>query len=499
MSDDIDLRDYQEGVLTETREKIKAGSRRIAAVMPTGAGKTEFGMKIMVGSAKRLNRVFFSVPRIELVRQTSDRLTARKIAHGIIDPKSKITQNLIQVVSQPTLLRRLGRVPPPKLIIADECHHSVSRSALKIWDYYPDAMMIGLTATPARLDGRGLGDVFDDMVIGPSVKELIDQKWLADFRYFERPPLEKLPKKKGDDFDMEEAAEIMVEPKIVGDVLDHYAKHGRGLPAIVFCCNLKHSHFMVDRFREVGIAAVHVGSDTPEILRTQIVKDFKGGNIRVLCQVSLLVEGFDAPGAKVCIAVRPTQSLVVASQAWGRVLRPTKDGETAIILDHANWSKNHGYPDTDRVWTLDSRVKQGRAKRDDEVESTDSPCKECYCVFPRADRRCPECGAEREVDTYIPDEHKGALKEADRGKNGKPLPMDELSQMLRRSPYPKCMEWAYGGTDGLSERDKDTELLRRLIFLAKARDYDPRWATRQQAMWRQRMGNKPQTETAGNF
>lgn len=403
----MELRDYQERMLEETRAHIRAGRKRILLVLPTGGGKTVISAFMAKGIAERRKSVWFNCHRDFLVEQTRRTYENVGLATGLIVAGMKsVTNSPVQVCSVQTLVRRLAAIPlpDPDVCIWDEAHHAVAGSWDKIISHFPNAIHIGVTATPERLDGRGLDSHFDVMVLGPTVKELMKRGALSPFRAWSVPPHADLKnlKKRGGDFKVEEMAALLDQPDIVGDLVDHWKKHANGLRSVYFGITVEHSKHIAEAFNAAGIPARHLDADSSPEDRSAAARDLATGALSVLTNCYLFGEGYDLSaqaGMDVtvdCVGLaRPTASLTLYLQQVGRGLRP-RLGKCAVILDHAGNILRHGLPDADRSWSL-----AGKSVTNEQVWQ----CPECYGVNPAAVRTCeailPEtgdvCGAKRPV------------------------------------------------------------------------------------------------------
>jgi DNA repair protein RadD len=388
VDDTMILRSYQTAMLDEAREHMRSGKRRVLLVAPTGAGKRLMAVQAIQTAVERGKRCCFLVHRQELLDQSSATLTEAGVAHGIIKAGVRPDDALLcQVASVMTLIKR--EVAPFDFVFADESHHCPATTWSQVVEAQPNAFILGFTATPHRLDSRGLARQFDAMVVGPGMRELIDQGYLADYRLYAPPPpdLTGVHTVAGE-YDRGELAAAMDRPQIVGDVVEHYSKYAPHTQAILFASSIAHSMHFAEAFRTQGIKAQHADGETPREQRRQILKDFEAGKFQVLCNVDLLSEGLDVAGIEAVICARPTKSLTVYLQQIGRGLRVKPSGQRAVLLDHAGNYKRHGLPDQDREWVLtDDKVKHAAA----EVEVTE--CRVCFMVLPATTQVCPGCGA----------------------------------------------------------------------------------------------------------
>lgn len=328
------------------------------------------------------NRVLFLVHRKELV----DQIVRTFIGWGV--DMEYCTVGMVQ-----TITRRVHKMQPPSLIITDENHHSLAASYRRIYEAFPKAYRVGVTATPVRLNGDGLGDVNDRLVIGVSAKWLIENHFLAPYDYFAPSvaDLTGLHVRQGEYLASEIEARMM-NSAVYGDVISHYTRLGGGQKAICYCASIKHSTAVAEAFNAAGIPARHIDGETPKPERAHIINDFRAGRVQVLCNVDLISEGFDVPDCGCAILLRPTKSLTLYIQQSMRCMR-YQPGKRAIILDHAGNYARFGMPDDDREWTLEKKDRTKKAPREqNEVKIV--TCPECFRVFEPNDlHRCPWCGA----------------------------------------------------------------------------------------------------------
>lgn len=276
----------------------------------------------------------------------------------------------------------------PELIITDEAHHAAAASYRRIYDAFPDALRIGFTATPARLAG-GLDGVFDSMVEGVSTEWLIENHYLAPYKYYSVKLVDtsKLHRRAGE-YVQSEVDALMANRAIYGDVLSSWRRFASGKKTIVYCASVNSSKAAAEEFNADGIAAAHLDGSTSKAEREQTIKDFRDGKITVLTNVELFGEGFDVPDCECVVLLRPTLSLTVHIQQSMRSMR-FKEGKTAIIIDHVGNVFRHGFPDDIREWTL-----AAKEKKQQERTSFVRQCGYCFATFPASRGICPYCGAE---------------------------------------------------------------------------------------------------------
>ena len=387
---DIHLRPYQVKFIDDIRQQFKAGHKNVVGVAPCGSGKTIITGWLAREVANNNKRVLFMVHRQELIEQTSKTFFELNLDHGIICSGVQPNYNLpVQIASVQTLVRRLDKVPKPDLLICDECHHVLANNYKKIIDEWKP-LLLGVTATPERLGGVTLNDVFSSMVIGPSVGSLIDQGNLARFNYFAPPSAVDTSKIRSSfgEFRSNELSNLMDRQEIIGDVIDSYRQYANNRQTIVYCVNVKHSKHTAELFNQAGITAAHVDGESDKSLRRRIIEDFRDGKIKVLCNAELFGEGFDVPNCDCVILARPTQSLTLFIQQSMRCMRPNpaNKNKVAIIIDHVENVKRFGLPDQDRHWSLLPNEIHDNGK------APLKTCPNCHAVVHAAFRTCPACG-----------------------------------------------------------------------------------------------------------
>jgi len=407
----IVLRDYQDDLIDGARGAFREGYKSVLLQLPTGGGKTVTSAVMVRNTVAKGNVAWWLVHRREIINQASATFSSLGIPHGLVmggavtDPMARV-----QIGSIQTVARRLHRLPPPNIIVFDEAHHMGARQYQDVFDAFPDAVKLGLTATPARLDGKGLGNWFQRLIEGPTVSLLIERGALSPYRLFApaTPDLAGV-KSLGGDYKRDALSKIMDRPSIVGDAVAHYQRLASGKRAVVFACSIEHSRNIVAQFQSAGITAEHVDGSMDTATRDATIGRFVSGETLILSNVDLFGEGFDVPAIEAVIMLRPTQSLSLYLQQVGRGLRPMEGKEAAIILDHAGNSLRHGLPDDEREWSLEDRVKRSRTAPS---ESPVRQCEQCYRVY-RPAPKCPGCGYEAPVAARVVEEVEGVLAEID--------------------------------------------------------------------------------------
>ena len=363
---DATLRDYQ----VENKRKIYEAwqsYRSVMLQMPTGTGKTRLFVSIARdifdygASIKKTFKVLILAHRKELIEQISDHLGQKyRLAHGLI-----ISQNIeqkkysMQVGSVPTLNRRLERWEDKNfdVIIIDEAHHVKAKSYKKIIDLFPNAKILGVTATPYRLNHAGFRPEFDELIVSPSVAEFIKRGYLCEYDYYSIRPNSELQKEidrmKLDfegDYKESEMMDVMDRDVIRADILDTYQRYAGGKKAIVYTISRDHNVHLAEKFKAAGIVSAAIDSETPKEKRDELVGKFRRGEIQVLFNVNIFSEGFDCPDVEVIQLARPTKSLSLYLQQVGRGLRPADGKEKLLILDNVGLYNKFGFPSARRKW-----------------------------------------------------------------------------------------------------------------------------------------------------
>ena len=384
----MQLRDYQLDIINKVRASMSSGCKHNLIVSPTGSGKTALTAHMIKSAADKGKSALFIVHRRELIKQSAAAFDAVGINYGIISsdfPERPFAP--VQIASMQTLTRRLNKlVRVPDLVIHDEAHHIAAKNWSNLFHHFDKSYHIGLTATPRRLDGKGLGNYFKNMVEGITTAELIKSGYLADYKYFAGHSLDltSVHTQMGD-YKKSELAGLVTENQFVGNAVNEYKKHALGKRAVVFCVNIDHATIMRRKFLDAGIPTAHLDGETPTHERDQTIDKFKCGEIHVLTNVDLFGEGFDLPAIECVILLRATQSLSLFLQQVGRSLRPSPGKSHAIIIDHVGNLNRHGLPDDERAWTLDDKKKK-------DPEPNNRICPKCYAAARTNVYICANCG-----------------------------------------------------------------------------------------------------------
>jgi DNA repair protein RadD len=397
----MELRPYQADVIDAFGHEVAKGRRRVILVAPTGSGKTVIASEIIRAEIELGRSVLVLAHRREIITQTSDKLHANGIAHGIIAagfmPRPL---EAVQVASIQTLDRRAIRtaamdLPPADLLVIDEAHHCPANTYRKIIDAYPDAIVLGLTATPCRGDGRGLGGIFETIVECPQVGQLIERGYLVKTRvYAPVDPDLKGVRVVGGDYNEGQLAERMDLPKLIGDIVTHWYKFSERRKTVAFAVNVAHSIHLRDEFKASGVRAEHIDGSTPKPERDAILARLASGEIELVSNCMVLTEGWDMPEVGCCILARPTKKMGLYRQMLGRVLRPAADKADAIILDHSGAVFRHGFAEDPVEWTLapDRHAESpAHSQRCKDHASRLLTCTQCEAIRVGGEP-CPHCG-----------------------------------------------------------------------------------------------------------
>ena len=363
-------------------------ARKVLAVLPTGGGKSPLLCYVV---SHEPGNVWVIAHRQELIFQLSDTLTLFGITHGIVraghpfQPKQRV-----QVASVQTLVKRMHLLPTTTLIVVDETHHIVSPTYKKIIDANPQAQVLGVTATPCRLNGQGLGEVFDHMVLGPTTRWLTDNGYLSPAEYYAPPQVADTSNlhQRGGDFAKEEAEAVMNKPTVTGNAVEHYQRICDGVPMLVFCTSVQHAKDVADEYISAGCRAASVDGSMSDEDRKDRIQGLGTGRYQVITSCDLIGEGLDVPLVGAVQLLRPTASLGLYLQMVGRGLRVHESKLVTYVLDHVGNVRRHGFATTQHPWSLAGTVRSKKPK-----EAALRTCERCFLAHDPAPC-CPMCGYE---------------------------------------------------------------------------------------------------------
>lgn len=442
----MQLRDYQQDAVTTTVTHWDSGVNNVLVVLPTGAGKTVVLSKLIESVLDKYpgSSICAIAHRQELVSQMSVTLARNGIVHRVIGPNNVVKlctrrhmeklgrsfydpSSRVAVAGVDTLIRRTEQLkswlPTVKLWVIDEAHHTVKGNK---WgtavEMFPNSLGLGVTATPERADGKGLGThadgYFEVMHVGPPMRELINRGYLTPYRIYAPPSTLDLDKvrvsKTTGEFNPNDVVKavnnsslVSHDKAIVGDVVAHYQRLAMGKLCVVFATDIKTAHEIADDFNRNGIPAEALSSKSTDVERFETLDKFERREILVLVNVDLFGEGFDLPAIECVSMARPTNSYGLFVQTFGRALRLMEGKKEAIVIDHVgNVHRHGGPPDRPREWTLDRRERRSSSEPS-EVPVRTCLNVECMSVYERYLTQCPFCGtpipepAERSAPEFV--------------------------------------------------------------------------------------------------
>jgi len=475
VSSEPQLRPYQQDIIARIEAEIAAGRRRVLLVAPTGSGKTVIAGAVIKEAVSRSKRILFLAHRRELIQQASAKLHAVGVDHGIIQAGFPTRPGeAVQVASVQTLHARAVRtskieLPLADLVVLDEAHHCRARTYRRLLDAYPAAAILGMTATPCRGDGRGLGNAFETIVECPPVADLIAGGFLVPTRVYapSRPDLSGVPVERGDYVEAQLATR-MNDQRLVGDVVSHWHRLANRRRTVVFATGVAHSVHLRDEFRTSGVWAEHLDGSTPVDQRDAILARLAEGSVEVVTNAMVLTEGWDQPAVSCLVLARPTKHMGLYRQMVGRVLRPAPGKTDALVLDHAGAIFEHGFVEEPVKWTLaeDRRAENPMHRSRGEYRAPAlTTCPECTAVRLEG-RPCGSCG-------WRPQPKAAPVEVAD----------GELGHVDRSRRV-------------VGKDHSDADMLRwqrELIYIANERGYRPGWAAHK---FKEKFGRWPRRNDA---
>lgn len=432
------LRDYQQDLLFKIFSSFSQGYRRPLVVAPCGAGKSYLFAELI----KRTHgEALILTHRKELKQQHEQLLRDLGIENA-------------RVAMILTEANRLGLYPTPRLIVADEAHLSRSNSWMKVINYY-DTYTVGLTATPCRLDGRPLGDVFDCMVQGVDTRWLIENHRLAPYEYYAPTMVDTSDLRTvAGDYVVSDLEQLINERCVYGDIIASYRRFAEGERAIAYCVSVGHARSTRDALHRAGIQAEVISAVTPARRRQEIMEDFRSGKLTVLCNVGIISEGISIDDVSCVMLLRPTESIALGIQQMMRCMR-YQAGKVAKIIDFVGNYTRIGLPDDPREWSLSETVRK-RRELSPEGNFYIRSCPECFMTFPTAPK-CPFCGTEyplhpREIQakqdielqriTAEEAERVAEAKKKSRIEQGRAATFEELVRLGKQRGYKNPAFWA---------------------------------------------------------
>ena len=433
----IELREYQQDLYNKTVDAFRRGNKRVLVTVGCGAGKSYIFAKMAERTA---GPVLVLTHRRELLDQT-----------GHLFREHGIDARIEMIITE---ANRLGQHEKPALIITDEAHLSRSNSWMKVLDYY-NTHTVGFTATPVRLDGKPLGDIYSELVTGVSVSWLIENKRLAPYEYYAPTVVETdgLRTQAGD-YIIKDLEQLMNERAIYGNVIESYKRFAPGERSIVYCVSVEHARDTADAFNSAGIRAEFLSAGTPPGRRQEIMDAFRRGEFTVLCNVGIISEGVSIDEVSCCMLLRPTESHALYWQQAMRCMR-YQPGKIAKIIDFVGNYTRNPLPDAEVEWSLTESVRK-RAAINSEGDFCIRSCPKCFKVFKTAPV-CPYCGHVYPLHPRELRAHKGVelaritaeqAEEAERkrrqarSEQGRARTFPELLEIGRERGYKNPAAWA---------------------------------------------------------
>jgi len=452
------LRPRQLQALADLRRAYASGARAPVLVAPTGFGKTATAAEIVRQAVAKGRRVWFLAHLREILDDTSGRLSAAGISHGSIRAGCVAEHEWpVQVVALQSAVRRDG-LPQPDLVIIDECHLAVASSYRRLLAAAGNPLLLGLTGTPQRLDGRGLAEVFDRLVLTCSTAQLIAEQLLAPVRVFAPPGvnLSGLRSRAGE-LDQGQAGELLGRPAVVGDALRHWQRLCSGRRGVAFCATVAHAQLVAEQWRGAGYRALAVHGGSAESERREAIAGLRAGRLDLVACAQLWIAGVDVPQIDAVIWLRPTLSLTAWLQGNGRGLRIAQGKGDLLVLDHVGNCSRLGHPLSEHRWSLTGRASQQRSSA-----PSVRICPECFAALPSALALCPECRRQLQPQQRELQQLDGELEELDpqalrrrqqqeerkqqreqrRNEQARALTLEQLIEVGRRRAMKNPRAWA---------------------------------------------------------
>ena len=448
----IELRPYQQAFTADISQALRV-HRRVVGTMATGSGKGTVAAHMAATAAARGHRVLILAHRKELIEDLSGRIGSHGVKHGLIAAgRSMDLSQRVQVASVDTIARRLHLVPAPTLVIQDEAHHLIKGNKWgRVIDAWPNAYLVGLTATPQRLSGEGLGEghggYFRHLILGPTAQWLTEQGFLSRARVLAPPQAAGLDRIRNFDTmtGKAKAAEALSQRQAIGDAVGHYQREIAPVHSgtvLGFCVSVAHAQAMAETYRAAGIPAACLAGDTEPATRRELIADLASGTLKALFSCEIVSEGTDIPSVTGVQLLRPTDSLSLYLQQVGRGLRVCDGKPHAVVLDHVGNSSRHGLPTDDRAWTLEGKV----GRQVGEAAPSVKVCPACFSCMPSAKQLCPDCGhefvAERRELVHVDGELEEITTVSRKREQARATTLQDLIQVGQRRNMKNPVGWA---------------------------------------------------------
>lgn len=456
------LRPYQESIKLAARQSFASGNKAVLIQLATGGGKTVIFADIMGGMARNNKTCMLLVHRVELLNQASRALFKMGIDHSYIASGVKMKKSNVYVASVGTLVSRIRKgieIPTPDLLITDEAHHATAGQWRMVSTYF-NTKHLGVTATPIRTDGKGLDEIFQDMISGEdhgaSMADLIEAGYLSRYQAFSHPKARDFQevRMKGADYDPKELEEQL--KGIMGSEVIEYSKHSPGRPAIAFYPTVAMAEMGAEKFRDAGYNFISVDGSMSSTDRKDAINGLASGKYQGLTNCSIISEGTDIPVVDTIIDMQKTKSLSLYLQKMGRGLRTHPDKTHATLIDMVGNIGLHGLPCDRREWSLEG-IKRRKKKKETEVRITQ--CDQCSNHFETKQRQCPKCGwkippGEPREEVVLNGElvsvspeffavHDRAVKEQKKKEQREATTEEQLIELGRSRGYRNPEGWAY--------------------------------------------------------
>lgn len=450
----LKLREYQDKAVKDIRVVFAKKIKTVLLVSPVASGKTVMFSWLAWAVYNKGKRVLLLGHRDEILDQISEKLSMFSVPHGFVrgGDKSGINERVI-VGSVASVARCLDKIARPDLIIVDEAKHCIKKTQFgKCVNYFPDAFVLGVDASPERHSKEGMGEIFKEIVYGPTVRWLIDNGYLSDYEMYaplDLPDLADIKIDRGE-YIQAQVEQTMNKPSITGKAVEQYKELADGKCCLVFCTSVKHAQDVAAEFCVAGYKFVSVDGQTPKPIRKQAVENLRIGVIDGITNCMLFCEGTDLPRVECVIDLSPTMSLALDIQKKGRGLRVFPGKEKLIIIDSAGNCYRHGLPCTPREWSLDGKKRRARG-----AVHPLRHCKECRAIYDPALSQCPRCGSVQLIEHREIKQRKGRLakitpeeaalimqaKKKKRMEMGKCRTKEELMALAKKRGY--ANPWAY--------------------------------------------------------